>query len=352
MKESAYGRGPALPDPVGFPALYFFAPELLFRLRGDQLEIGLAEGGAAEAEALLREILSVRPASWQDGTEGESAGQWDRDTDRTAYIRTVQALKAHLFRGNAYEINFCTGSFLRDVRPDPIRLFDTLNRLSPAPFAALYRTGNRFLASASPERFLQRTGDVVISQPMKGTASRDADPTRDEAARQALLASPKERSENIMAVDLSRNDLARTAVPGTVRVRELCGAYRFPQVHQLISTVSARVNQGMPDEAVLEAAFPMASMTGAPKHRVLSLIDRYETSARGIYSGALGYFSPGDGFDFSVVIRSIAGNLGAGTLSFHTGSGITVYADPAREWEECLLKGAALNRAVAMATAR
>lgn len=363
MKESQYGAGVPRPNLAGFPALHFFQPETVLVLRGGSLEIGIFSPGdpmeaRARSEAILEEIRNVNPppappgpqplpqALLQPGADPRAI-LWERRLDREAYLRQVTAIQDHLRRGDAYEVNFCNEHFAAGLQPDPVRLFTSLQRLSPAPFAALYRLEDRFLVSSSPERFLQKIGEQLITQPMKGTMHRGKDSDEDAALSARLRFSRKERSENIMAVDLVRSDLSRVAVPGSVEVVELCGIYTFPQVHQLVSTVRARMAPDASAEEVLEAAFPMGSMTGAPKHRVLQLIDRYERSARGIYSGALGYFTPEGDFDFNVVIRSIACDHRNKTVSIQTGSGITVYSDPAAEWEECLLKGHALKHAVA-----
>ena len=186
----------------------------------------------------------------------------------------------------------------------------------------------------------------MISQPIKGTIRRGKDHEEDERLKEELRSSPKERSENVMVVDLVRNDLSRCALPGSVEVRELFGLYSFPRVHQLITTVAARLQPGLAREALLQAAFPMGSMTGAPKHRVLQLIEAEERSRRGLFSGAVGYLSPEGDMDFNVVIRSLLYHAGTGYLSFQAGSGITIYSDPEKELEECLLKAAAMRQAL------
>jgi para-aminobenzoate synthetase component 1 len=350
MKESQYGKGTVLPGEIGFPALHFFRPETVVLLRNGVLEIGVvhrgsSDGGRPLAEAVYREILAV-PVPDTAARPAPPGLCWEAGPEKEDYLGAVTAIQQHLARGDAYEVNFCMRQILTGRSVDPMKLFKRLGELSPAPFSALYRLGDRFLVSASPERFLLKEGQRLLSQPMKGTIRRGSTPDQDAELRHRLETSPKERSENVMAVDLVRNDLARTAQPGTVQVTELCGVYTFPQVHQLVSTVRALARTGVTAEKVLEAAFPMASMTGAPKHRVLELIDRYEGAARGIYSGALGYFTPEGDFDFNVVIRSVSCDRQGKKISVQTGSGITVYSDPESEWEECLLKGRALKQAV------
>ncbi|MBL7747847.1 MAG: chorismate-binding protein, partial [Chitinophagaceae bacterium] len=159
-----------------------------------------------------------------------------------------------------------------------------------------------------------------------------------------LFHSAKDRSENVMVVDLVRNDLAKICTEGTVKVDELYGIYSFPQVHQMISTVSGELKQGISFADIIKATFPMGSMTGAPKKRVMELIEQYEQTRRGIFSGAVGYIAPNGDFDFNVVIRSIMYNAATRYLSYQAGSGITFYSDPEMEWEECLMKAAAIRK--------
>jgi para-aminobenzoate synthetase component 1 len=203
---------------------------------------------------------------------------------------------------------------------------------------------DKYLVCSSPERFVQKKGPLVISQPIKGTIKREEDHAADILSRQALQQNSKERAENVMVVDLVRNDLSHTATAGSVKVTELFGIYSFAHVHHMISTVTAIPEPNLPFTAIIRQAFPMGSMTGAPKLRVLQLIEQYEQSRRGLFSGALGYITPEGDFDFNVVIRSILYNEETGYLSFPTGSAITSYADPEKEWEECLLKAASMKK--------
>lgn len=333
-------------DRTGFPDLFFFQPEVLLLLGTRSVEIGLT-GGASEADAerIFQSIIQAKPSGTPVGKIPHLS--WQTPMDAAEYLAGVRVIQQQLQRGNAYEVNFCREFFCRVPSLEPQALFRHLNQLSPAPFAACYQVGDSALICSSPERFMQKSGTRVISQPIKGTAPRSKDPGQDAAYKQQLAASAKEQSENIMAVDLVRNDLSRTALPGTVKIEELFGIYSFPQVHQMITTVSAEVAADTSAEAILFHGFPMASMTGAPKHRVIQLIDTYERSRRSIFSGALGYFTPEGDFDFNVVIRSLVYHASEDYLSFQTGSGITIYSDPDRELEECLLKARAMEQAVA-----
>jgi para-aminobenzoate synthetase component 1 len=210
---------------------------------------------------------------------------------------------------------------------------------------------DKYLICASPERFLKKTGNKIISQPMKGTARRDLqDAAMDEQLKQTLFLDAKERSENVMVVDLVRNDLSKICTDGTVQVDELFGVYTFPQVHQMVSTVSGELKADVSFSDIIDASFPMGSMTGAPKYRVMQLIDEYEPIGRGLFSGSVGYIDPEGNFDFNVIIRSIFYNSSTNTLSYYAGSAITFYSDAVKEWEECLLKAEAIKKVLMKTT--
>jgi len=235
--------------------------------------------------------------------------------------------------------------FAENAVVDPLSVYQKLSTTSPNPFSALYKLEDKWLICASPERYLKRVGDLIYSQPIKGTWQRDLlNKEKDAENKRLLQQSSKDRSENVMVVDLVRNDLSKVCTEGSVVVEELFGAYSFPQVHQLISTIKGTLKKGIELVDIIKASFPMGSMTGAPKRRVLELIEEYERTKRGLFSGALGYISPDGDFDFNVVIRSILYNSSASYLSFQTGSGITFYSDPESEYEECLLKAQAIKK--------
>jgi para-aminobenzoate synthetase component 1 len=264
---------------------------------------------------------------------------------REEYLERVEALRRHIRQGDCYEINFCLEYFASARGIDPTALYRQLSRLSPNPFAAYYKSGHSHLVCASPERFIQKMGSHIISQPIKGTSPRHpGDREEDLRSRVQLRQSAKDRSENVMVVDLVRNDLSRVCMRGSVKVEELYGVYAYPQVYQMISTVGGELDPTTGFADIVAATFPMGSMTGAPKHRVMELIDRYEPSNRGLFSGAVGYIDPSGDFDFNVVIRSLFYNDLTGYLSFFAGSGITWYSQPEMEYEECLLKARAMMR--------
>ena len=261
---------------------------------------------------------------------------------KEAYLQKVTRMLEYIHHGDIYEANFCMEFFVKDATINPIEIYHKLNAISQPPFAVYFKNNHHFLMSASPERYLKKEGTKVISQPIKGTAKRNSYPILDEQSKVELENNPKERAENIMIVDLVRNDLSRTATKGSVEVEELCGIYTFKQVHQMISIIVSQVENTTSPIEIIKTTFPMGSMTGAPKISAMKIIEELEETKRGLYSGAIGYFSPEGDFDFNVVIRSILYNSKNQYLSFSVGSAITSEATPEGEYEECLLKAKAM----------
>jgi len=259
-------------------------------------------------------------------------------------------IKEHISRGDIYVTNFCQEFFAENAHIDPLGIFFQLNSISPNPFGGFFKLKNNYILSASPERFLAKRDRKLISQPIKGTAKRGQTPQEDEGIKQQLRNHAKELQENVMIVDLVRNDLTRSAKQGTVKTEELFGIYSFKHLHQMISTVVCELQDGLSAIEAIKRSFPMGSMTGAPKISAMRLMERYERSKRGVYSGAMGYFSPDDDFDFNVVIRTLLYNADERYLSFHTGSAITYHADAEQEYEECLLKAKAILEVLALQT--
>ena len=324
-------------DHLGFPELFFFEPEYLVRLGNDTIVID-----ADNPYQVYHDILESTPAE-ADFTK--SITDTNSRLSKDDYIETVRKLQQHILRGDCYEINFCQEFFSSDALVDPLVMYEKLSIVSPNPFSALYKLNDKYLICASPERFIKKDGAHILSQPIKGTAKRSSGQREeDELSRKNLYHSQKDRSENVMVVDLVRNDLSKVCKEGTVHVDELYGVYSFPQVYQMISTISGDLNDDISFTDIIRATFPMGSMTGAPKRNVLQLIEKYERSKRGIFSGALGYITPEQDFDFNVVIRSIMYNESNRYLSYQVGSGITFYSEPESEWEECLLKAAAIDK--------
>lgn len=324
-------------DGICFPDLFFFQPETVIRLDEKEMIIESWTDPVLIYQSILAEQLSGAP-------EQQEIEILSRFT-KSEYAGIIKKLLDHIRRGDCYEINFCMEFFAENAVIDPVNIFNSLSRLSPNPFSALYKLEENYLICASPERYIKKEGNTILSQPIKGTSSRvHNDKEEDERNRQSLFNSPKERSENVMIVDLVRNDLSKVCSEGSVKVDELFGIYSFPQVHQMISTVSGELNEGIEFTDIIKATFPMGSMTGAPKKKVMELIEQYEKNKRGIFSGAVGYIDPAGDFDFNVVIRSIMYNAAAKYLSFQAGSGITFYSDPEKEWDECLLKASAIKK--------
>ncbi len=323
-------------DPIGFPDLFFFVPEIVLQLSQDSIRIGALHSDPA---ALWAEISQTSPADAPPPASTRFTPRLTRDE----YLATITALQRHILLGDCYEINFCQEFYAQPAALDPLAAWQALSQASPNPFSAYYRLDERFLLCASPERFLSKTGSTLLSQPIKGTAARALyDPAADLRLARELYLSEKDRVENVMVVDLVRNDLSKISLPGSVQVSELFGIYPFPQVHQMISTITGELLPELHWSQAIAATFPMGSMTGAPKNRVVQLIAQYERSHRGIFSGAVGYVTPEGDFDFNVVIRSLLYNREKQYLSYLVGSGITFNSDPAAEYEECLLKAQGL----------
>lgn len=327
---------PSNPAYTSVQELQFFCPEKVWLLEGDVLTAHYLSDDDAKDD--FDEILATTPL---DNNENTSIDLTPR-ISKSEYIEKAKALQKHIMRGDIYEVNYCMEWFAKNVSVYSPQLFNSLNARAQTPFAAYLHIENTHLMCASPERFLKREGNTITSQPIKGTAARHQDVVLDAAAAQHLKSDPKERSENIMITDLVRNDLSRIAKRGSVKVVEQCVVYPFALVHQMISTITATCDPSKNSLDIIEACFPMGSMTGAPKQRAMELIDKYEVTKRGLYSGAVGYISPNGDFDFNVVIRSIAYDAAKGYVSFHVGSALTATADPEKEYEECLLKAKAL----------
>lgn len=328
------------PDHLEFPDLFFFQPKRLFRIRGKQLEMSYLPMCEDEMEDDFRDISNRKANA---GAAHKPLHIQARIPHKT-YLEKVTGLLSHIQRGDIYEANFCMEFFSDGAQIDPVDTYRRLNDISEPPFACYFRQADHYLLCASPERYLKKKGNKIISQPIKGTARRSDDPKEDERIRKQLTQNEKERSENIMIVDLVRNDLSRTAIPSSVKVEELCEPYRFRQVHQLISTVVSEVSAHQDPVEVIRTTFPMGSMTGAPKISAMKLIEAAEESKRGLYSGAVGYIEPDGNFDFNVVIRSILYNKAASYVSFSVGSAITAASVPQAEYEECLIKAAAMRQ--------
>jgi len=267
-------------------------------------------------------------------------------THKEKYIKRVNDLKHHIHIGDIYEINFCVEFEVEEANIDPVSVFLKLNQLAKAPYAALAKLDEVYIISASPELFLKRSGDVLITKPIKGTAKRSTNKHEDENLKQQLHLSLKERTENVMIVDVARNDLSILAQRATVTVPKLYTIETYQTVHQMVSTVQCKLKPEETFETIIAATFPMPSMTGAPKIRAMQLIEEFEQFKRKEYSGTLGYITKEGDFTLSVLIRTLVYNTKTKRLSFAVGSAITHLCDAEKEYEECLLKAKALLKAI------
>jgi para-aminobenzoate synthetase component I len=326
-------------DLLGFPDLHFFLPEHRLCLKNGFLSI-------ASATANPRDLYIQLRQKTKKGNSNHPRPVLKASLEKEAYLQKVAQIQKHIALGDIYEMNFCQEFAANNATIDPFAVYARLSGIARTPFGAFYREGSRFLLCASPERFLQKKGKTLVSQPIKGTIRRGKTEAEDLHLRQTLLHSPKNRSENVMIVDLVRNDLAKTCVTGSVKVQELCEIYSFANVHQMISTVTGELRTDKSPIEAIKQAFPMGSMTGAPKLRSMQLIERYENRKRGLYSGALGYFAPGGDFDFNVVIRSLFYHQQKQYLALQVGGAIVFDSDPLDEYNECLLKAETMNRAL------
>ncbi|RAK21591.1 para-aminobenzoate synthetase component 1 [Flavobacterium aquaticum] len=324
-------------DGLDFPDLFFFQPKKLFLIKENELEIQYLRLCDDEIDSDFEEILSITT-----NTHHPSSITIKQRISKENYLSKVSKMLEHIHRGDIYEANFCMEFYAENAQIEPLEIYQKLNAISEPPFAVYFKNNFQYLLSASPERYLRKDGNKVISQPIKGTARRSFDIEQDEQLKSDLAQNEKERSENIMIVDLVRNDLSHTATKGSVQVEELCEIYTFKQVHQMISTIVSEVENTTSPIEILRTTFPMGSMTGAPKISAMQIIETLEETKRGLYSGAVGYFNPNGDFDFNVVIRSILYNSKNQYLSFSVGSAITSQSISENEYEECLLKAKAM----------
>ena len=327
------------PDQILFPDLFFFVPEIIIQLDWHNINIGSFHTNHTDVLAQIQQI------SFDDNSFVQKDIRIKQKISREDYITTIKKLQQHILRGDCYEINFCQEFYAEDVDFNPLKTYLNLSEISPMPFGGFYKIKDKYLLCASPERYLKKKDSMLLSQPIKGTSARNKNnPDLDNHNKEELFSSKKDRSENVMVVDLVRNDLSKVCEEGSVKVDELYAVYTFPQVHQMISSVTGKMIAGKNWVDIISATFPMGSMTGAPKKSVLTLIEKYEKSRRGLYSGALGYVTPERNFDFNVVIRSIQYNQTKRYISYQVGSGITFYSNPEKEFIECLLKAEAIEK--------
>lgn len=328
-------------DVLVFPELYFFVPIYLFLFHKDgRLEIQSKKEDAAILQNKINEFEGDTTPTNLPSVKIQQV------LSKPAYINTIHKIRQHIIDGDTYEMNFCQEFFAENILLNPLVLFNKMNKIAKAPFAAYYQIKEHSLLCGSPERFLCKRANKLISQPIKGTIRRGTNPNEDQVLQEKLRNSIKDQAENVMIVDLVRNDLTKVCETGSIQVDELFGIYGFERVSQMISTVVGTLEEDKHWVDALAATFPMGSMTGAPKVISMELIEQYEKSKRGLYSGAVGYVSPTGDFDFNVVIRSLLYNAEKEYLSFQVGGAIVYDSEPEAEYEECLLKAKTMLEAL------
>lgn len=323
------------PDRLKFPNAAFFVPQILIKFKKEQVDII-----APDPASILAEIETTAMPEIQSSKtlNIEVKSRMSKSDYTTAFHHTLQ----HIKRGDIYEVNLCQEFYAEETTIQPLQVYKALSATSPTPFSTFFKWKDKYVLSASPERFLAKRANTLISQPIKGTAARGKNKNEDEQIIQRLQNDPKEIAENIMIVDLVRNDLTISAKPGSVDASKTLEIHSFKQVHQLISTITCQQAIEIDDVTTIKNTFPPGSMTGAPKVSAMQICEKYENSRRGLYSGSIGYFAPNGDFDFNVIIRSILYNETLKYLSFHTGGAITLSAELDNEYQECLLKASAI----------
>ena len=327
-------------DGLDYPDLYFFQPKKLVFIKENCIEFHYLRMVDDEIENDFEEIKEFKTPESQ---KPESDIKIKLRIHKDEYHSKVTKVLEHIHRGDIYEANFCQEFYAENSTINPIEVYKHLNQISEPPFASFLKLDNQYALCASPERYIKKEGTKVISQPIKGTAKRLVSEFDDAQLALDLMRDEKERAENVMIVDLVRNDLSKTAKIGSVKVEELCKVYSFKQVHQLISTVVSNVEENTHPIDILQSTFPMGSMTGAPKVSAMKIIENLEETKRGLYSGTIGYFTPENNFDFNVIIRSILYNEEKKYISYSVGGAITAKSIVEKEYEECLLKAKAMK---------
>ncbi|MFM7053239.1 MAG: anthranilate synthase component I family protein [Bacteroidota bacterium] len=319
-------------EQIAFPTIHCFVPEIAFTV--DETGLLCVHAASESPESVYNQLMA-----YHSEDRGIVSGcRVKNKIDKQKYTDAFNQVTQHLMRGDIYEATLCQQAVVSFDDCDPTTLFNLLCDKSPNPFSVLYKDGNKAIACASPERFLRNDFDLLMSQPMKGTSRRSDDQYEDARLKASLASSEKECAENVMIVDLVRNDLSKVAQKGSVKVDELFGVHSFATVHQMITSVSCRLQADIGFASILKATFPMGSMTGAPKISAMKIIDRIEGFKRGMFSGTIGFFAPGGYFDFNVVIRTICLDLENKLATVTAGGAITVHCELESEWQECLLK--------------
>ena len=329
-------------DDLGFAELFFFQPQKILFIKDNRVEFRYLSMVEDEIDTDFKAICDIVLKPKKTTISNEEVEIRSRISKKD-YLKKVDKILEYIHKGDIYEVNFCQEFYAENTSINPLDIYEDLNTISEAPFATFLKIDHQFLLCASPERYLKKEGRKIISQPIKGTAKRFKNRLEDQKIATALSKDTKEPSENIMIVDLVRNDLSKSAKKGSVQVEELCKVSSFKQVHQMISTVVSEIKDDVHLVDVIKDTFPMGSMTGAPKISAMKIIESLEETKRGLYSGTVGYFTPNGNFDFNVVIRSILYDAEKKYLSFSVGSAVTAKSSPEKEYEECLLKAKAMQ---------
>lgn len=312
------------------PALYMMEPTVLFKI---------ADG---KIEQLLGEPITIDFET--NDTSDASINNISRLISKNEYVSNVKKIKWHIKEGDFYELNY-SYPFSAKLRGDHYGLYKKMRVVNPVPFGSYLELENFSVCCSSPERFLKNNDGQLISEPIKGTAGRSADPDEDRRLRDELK-NAKNEAENLMIVDLVRHDMSQVSMPGSVRVSKLYDIQAFDTVYQLISRIEGQLKKGTDPVDAIRACFPMGSMTGAPKLRVMKHIEELEAYKRGIYSGSIGYFTPDGDFDFNVVIRTAI--IQGETILYPVGGAITGDSDPSAEWEETQIKAKTITSLASM----
>lgn len=321
-------------DGIEFPKAILWIPECIVEIDNNQFSFIKGEEDSIQLD-FVNHFLNIQKSNDHD----VFPFKLEPRTSRDEYLKHVNELKEEIQQGNIYEVNYCQEYYTENVElNNPLSAYFKLNSITKAPYSAYMNIGDFVLMCGSPERYIQRKGKSLSSSPIKGTIKRGESIEEDEILKNHLLNDPKERSENVMIVDLVRNDLSKIANNNSVKVDELFGIYTFETVHQMISTISCEIESNITFSDILKASFPMGSMTGAPKISAMQLIEKHEDFKRGLYSGSIGLITPDGDFDFNVIIRSIQYNKRKKYLSCAVGGAITIQSEAEKEFEECNVK--------------
>lgn len=316
-----------------FPSCYFIRPETLLEVDYDGTVVLEGNDDNLNKE-LLDALFENRKIDEFDNNKKPSI-QFTPDCNDSTYLKNVISIQNEIIEGNVYELNYCR-NYIAKAEINAFQYYNISIQENPTPFSCLVKTGEKFIISSSMERFLYKEDNKLTSQPIKGTI-RNTGVNKDFEILE-LCNSEKDKAENLMIVDLVRNDLNRCSIPKSVTVDELFGIYSYKNVHQMISTVSSKVLPTTSFSTIIKSLFPMGSMTGAPKISAMNFIEKFENFKRGVYSGAIGYVDKNGDFDFNVVIRTVLFDRKSNQISLSVGSAITIDSIPEKELEECKMK--------------